>query len=207
MKNNTVKIKAKDSAKPIEVYESDINLYADEYIQSLDNPDSIYQSSVFTGMVKYIYMHLFKPDKVQMYNCNSVLNTQDIESIDRIWNRYTLLCYKYRKRPTLLNFSLLVGISMDTINTWIRGEYRNASALHSETAKKWKSECEGALIDGAIDNNSVGCIFALKACYGYAETAPVQTATQDNKPRMSAEQIAERHKGAKMPELPDFDSD
>lgn len=196
-----------------EVYEHDIKYYADEYINTLDDPESINNNpSLFTGMIKYIYKHLFKPkrnDKV-LYNSNSVLDTGDIELLDNIWNIYTELCYRYNKRPTLLNFSLLVGIGNDVFNSWIRGEYRagenGASSPHCQTAKKWKAECESSLVDGATERNSVGCIFALKANYGYTETPQRIEITGANAPALSQEdirQIADQARKESIPELID----
>ena len=198
-----------------EVYESRIHELADEYINALDDPDSINNNpSLFTGMIKHIYKYLFKPrrnDKV-LYNSNSVLDTGDIELLDNIWNIYTELCYRYNKRPTLLNFSLLVGIGNDVFNSWIRGEYRagenGASSPHCQTAKKWKAECESSLVDGATERNSVGCIFALKANYGYTETPQRVEIVNGQQPEQVAADIAARHIGqAKRPELPGILSD
>ena len=194
-----------------EVYESRIHELADEYINTLDDTESINNNpSLFTGMVKYIYKYLFKPkrnDKV-LYNSNSVLDTGDIELLDNIWNIYTELCYRYNKRPTLLNFSLLVGIGNDVFNSWIRGEYRagenGASSPHCQTAKKWKAECESSLVDGATERNSVGCIFALKANYGYTETPQRIEITGANAPALSQEdirQIADQARKESIPEL------
>lgn len=180
----------------VEVYESRIHELADEYINTLADPESINNNpSLFTGMIKYIHKKLFKPnrnDKV-LYNSNSVLDTGDIELLDNIWNIYTELCYRYNKRPTLLNFSLLVGIGNDVFNSWIRGEYRagenGASSPHCQTAKKWKAECESSLVDGATERNSVGCIFALKANYGYTETPQQIVITGAQAPALSQEDI------------------
>ena len=196
-----------------EVYESRIHELADDYINTLTDPDSINNNpSLFTGMIKYIYKYLFKPkrnDKV-LYNSNSVLDTGDIELLDNIWNIYTELCYRYNKRPTLLNFSLLVGIGNDVFNSWIRGEYRagenGASSPHCQTAKKWKAECESSLVDGATERNSVGCIFALKANYGYTETPQRIEITGTNTPALSQEdirQIADQARKESIPELLD----
>ena len=198
-----------------EIYETKIHEYADEYINTLYDPESINNNpSLFTGMIKYIYKHLFKPkrnDKV-LYNSNSVLDTGDIELLDNIWNIYTELCYRYNKRPTLLNFSLLVGIGNDVFNSWIRGEYRagenGASSPHCQTAKKWKAECESSLVDGATERNSVGCIFALKANYGYTETPQRVEIVNGQTPDQVAADIAARHIGeTKRPELPGILSD
>ena len=206
MMSNTVK-----AGNGAEIYETKIHEYADEYINTLSDPESINNNpSLFTGMIKYIYKKLFKPnrnDKV-LYNSNSVLDTGDIELLDNIWNIYTELCYRYNKRPTLLNFSLLVGIGNDVFNSWIRGEYRagenGASSPHCQTAKKWKAECESSLVDGATERNSVGCIFALKANYGYTETPQRIEITGANTPALSQEdirQIADQARKESIPEL------
>ena len=194
-----------------EVYETKIHELADDYINTLTDPDSINNNpSLFTGMIKYIYKYLFKPkrnDKV-LYNSNSVLDTGDIELLDNIWNIYTELCYRYNKRPTLLNFSLLVGIGNDVFNSWIRGEYRagenGASSPHCQTAKKWKAECESSLVDGATERNSVGCIFALKANYGYTETPQQIVIAGANAPALSQEDIRQIADQARKESLPDI---
>ena len=185
-----------------EVYESRIHELADEYINTLSDPESINNNpSLFTGMIKYIYRHLFK---------NNPINNDDIGLIDNIWSIYTELCYKYSKRPTLLNFSLLVGINNDTFNAWKNGEYRRGengtSSEHSRTVKKWLAECESSLVDGATERNSVGCIFALKANYGYTETPQRIEITGSNAPALSQEdirQIADQARKESIPELLD----
>ena len=197
----------------IEVYEHDIKYYADEYISQLpEKEDSINNNpSLFTGMIKYIYKHLFKPgkkDKVK-YNANTNLDTGDIELLNNIWEVYTELCYKYNKRPTILNFSLLIGIDNRTIDTWRRGAFRagedGASSAHSQTVKKWLAECESSLVDGATERNSVGCIFALKANYGYTETPQRVEIVNGQQPEQIAADIAARHKIGQVekPELPE----
>ena len=185
-----------------EIYETKIHEYADEYINTLDDPESINNNpSLFTGMIKYIYKHLFK---------NNPVNNDDISVLDNIFDIYTELCYRYNKRPTLLNFSLLVGISNDTFNAWKNGEYRagegGASSAHSLTVKKWLKECESSLVDGATERNSVGCIFALKANYGYTETPQRIEITGANAPALSQEdirQIADQARKESIPELLD----
>lgn len=198
----------------VEVYEDKIKYYADEYINDLpDGEDSINNNpSLFTGMIKYIYKKLFKPgkrDKVK-YNSNTVLDTGNIDLLNNIWDIYTELCYKYNKRPTILNFSLLIGVSSDTIDTWRRGEYRagsnGASSIYSDSVKKWLKECESSLVDGATERNSVGCIFALKANYGYTETPQRIEITGANAPALSQEdirQIADQARKESIPELLD----
>ena len=194
-----------------EVYETKIHYFADEYINALDDPESINNNpSLFTGMIKYIYKYLFKPGKKDkiLSNSNSNLDLSDIDLLDNIWGIYTELCYKYSKRPTILNFSLMIGVDNTTIDSWRRGEYRagdeGANSTRSQTVKKWLKECESSLVDGATERNSVGCIFALKANYGYTETPQRIEITGKQAPALSHDeirQIAEQARKESIPEL------
>lgn len=199
MKKNTEKLE-----NGVEVYTSRIQELADEYIDTIDNPDMIPNPSTayFNGMIKYISNRLFKHVKLDYAN---------IEELDNIWDIYTSLCYKYNKYPTIIEFCLLINISRDTLHNWknettrrykyytMNGieikdiaawkmnhkgeEYRQElSAAHSDTVKKWLAECENALLRGASEGGKVGCIFALKANYGYTETAPIPTINQNQRP-------------------------
>lgn len=194
-----------------EVYENKINQYADEYINALSDPESINNNpSLFTGMIKYIYKYLFKPgkkDKV-LSNSNSNLDLSNIDLLNDIWGIYTDLCYRYNKRPTILNFSLMIGIDNTTILSWKDGEYRSggegASSERSRTVKKWYSECESSLLDGATERNSVGCIFALKANYGYTETPQRIEITGSGAPALSQNDIKQIADMATNDSIPDM---
>lgn len=192
-----------------EIYSHAIKQLADEYISTLDEPRDIYnpQTSFFNGMIKYINNNYFKYNPVDY---------GDIEYIDSIWDIYTSLCYKYNKYPTIIEFCLLINISRDTVWDWKKEttraykyytldgmeikdlpgwklnhqgeEYRTEpSTSHCDTVKKWLAECENALFRGAAEGNKVGCIFALKANYGYTETAPVPVQNLNQKVLTAAE--------------------
>ncbi len=132
------------------------------------------QSMTFKGLLKYIYINLFKlrKDDIKYNNRNSRIDYADIELIDRIWNIYTSLCYERNQKPTILNFSVLTGISRDSIDVWKNGVYRNgedgATSAHCHTVKKWYQECESGLVDSAMTGNPGG-MFLLKASFGYTE--------------------------------------
>lgn len=194
-----------------EIYTHQIKAIADEYINTLDNPDDIYNNNtLFNGLIKYIYNNYFK------YNS---IDYADIEHIDSIWDIYTSLCYKYNKYPTIIEFCLMINISRDTIWDWkkentrryiyytkdgerikdIAGwklnhpdeEYRQEpSHSHSDTVKKWLAECENNLFRGAAEGNKVGCIFVLKANYGYTETAPIPAQNPHQVASRTPEEIA-----------------
>ena len=81
-----------------------------------------------------------------------------------------------------------------------------SSSEHSRTVKKWLAECESSLVDGATERNSVGCIFALKANYGYTETPQRIEITGASAPVLSQEdirQIADQARKESIPELLD----
>ena len=104
----------------------------------------------------------------------------------------------------------MIGVDNTTIDSWRRGEYRagdeGASSIRSQTVKKWLKECESSLLDGATERNSVGCIFALKANYGYTETPQRIEVVGGQIPDQTAADIAARHRiagQAERPQLPD----
>lgn len=176
-----------------EYYASNMCRLADEYVDNLADPAAITDNTtLFNGMIKYINVKWFRYNKP---------NYDDIELLNNIWDIYTGLCYKYNKYPTVIEFSLLVGISKDTIDKWKNENTRKyiyydednniikdiesyrlnhtgkeirqeLSTSHADAVKKWLGECENNLLRGAQEVNRIGCIFALKANYGYTETAP-----------------------------------
>lgn len=190
-----------------EVYTHEMLEAIDEYIRQLDDPEMIYKPMVFNGCMKYVYMQVFKPDKPQLYNSRSKLDTGDIDLLNKLWDLYTLVCAKYGHRPTVLRFSILVGISMETFDSWMKKEWRNKDDKHSESVKRWTKEAENALFDGASESNSIGAIFLLKSNFGYRETAPSPVELETRPPIDTPEQIAARHASAalQMPEKPDLD--
>ncbi len=207
MKPNTVK-----TADGAELYLHRIQELADEYINSLDNPESIYDSknNTFDGMIKYIYINYFKYNPVDY---------DDVDLLNNIWDIYTMFCYKYNRNPILIEFSGMVNIHRDTFNSWKNEntraykyytkdgerikdlpawklnhqgeEYRQEpSTSHSDMVKKWQTECEKAQYRGATEKFSTGSIFVLKADYGYTETAPVPMANPHQIQGRTPEQIA-----------------
>ena len=176
------------SDEGVEVYYNNIVMYADEYISTLRDKDVIYNTSgnAFTGMIKYINRHMgFTKD---IY--------ADINILNDIWDIYTELVYKYNQKPTIEEYALLIGVSRETLYSWMRGEYRSTDiceklgSSRSDTVKKWQEECKLGRYKSAATGN-VGGIFLCKAVDGMAETAPVQIENQAQ--RQSIEEIQQRY--------------
>ncbi len=183
--SNTVK-----AENDIEVYTDDMFMYADEYIDTLHDKDSIYNSTgnTFTGMIKYINRHMGFTKEIYA----------DINILNNIWEVYTELVYTYNQKPTIEEYALLVGISRETIYSWMRGEYRSADiceklgSSRSDTIKKWQEECRLGRYKSAASGN-VGGIFLCKAVDGMVETAPVQV--ENVAQRRTLEQIEQERAG------------
>lgn len=213
MRDNTI-----DCGDGVKVYESAVHMYADEYIKNLlDGEDEdevkvlMRKYPTFKGMLKYIYINAFKPDKNIKHNSN--IDYSDIGLLNSLWDIYTGLCYKYLQCPTILNFSLLTGIDMTTFSSWEKGETRaewgadgeKVASSHSLSYKKWKSECEAAAYDSALAGNP-GAMFILKSNYGYTEQPQRIEVVGADTPRQSREQIAEKYAAYKeLPQKPDLD--
>ncbi len=120
----------------------------------------------------------------------------NIKELNILWDIYTCICCTCRIKPTLMRYCIMVGISQDTMNSWIKGEYAGrVTSGHSESAQKWKSECESTLYDEVIQTGNIGCMFALKANYGYRDNIQIiQSDGRDQLPEYSREEIAARAK-------------
>ena len=203
----------------IEIHKTEVDAVAEDYIQETFGDDCqedeiktlMRKSQPFKGMLKYINNRLFKlkDGDIKYNNKNSNIDYSDIDYINRLWDIYTSLCYRYLQNPTLFNFSLFTGIDQSTFDSWKNEDYRGgmegASSEHSKSYKKWLKECEGALYDTAMTGNP-GAMFLLKSNYGYTETPQRIEITGTNAPALSQEdirQIADQAKRESIPELLD----
>lgn len=179
-----------DNEKQIELYEHEIYYYCDEYIATLEDPSFIYDVNTFNSMLRHIYKRLFKLKKkdTKYNNKKSNLDYSNIELLDSIFDIYIDLCGRYKQTPYMLGYCNLTGIDKDTINSWVRGEYRTASPAHSATAKNWKHTLESYIESGA-GAGGIGKIFLAKAVYGYTETAPIQLQQANTSELLTADEI------------------
>lgn len=174
-KANTAAAKAKDNINTIttensiEVYENEIAILCDDYINGLHDPDSIYTNNgLFVDMLKYIYKNYIK---YILKNDGVLVHYNDIKLLDNLFSIYTQLVYKYKynKKPSIIEYSLFTNVSRDIIQDWKTGNRRELTPEYVRYVKRWYAECENAL----LNTGGVFEIFQLKSCYGYAETAPV----------------------------------
>lgn len=191
-----------------EIYLDQFYEVADDYISALNNPDDLYGSkgNCFTGMIKYVNIHLIRKNKDNI--------CADLDALNKLWDMYTILTYRYNQKPYIEEFAILLGISRDTIYSWGNGETRadyseKLGSSRSDTIKKWQEECQTGRRKGA-SAGSVGDIFLCKAVDGMVETAPAQVPYSGDQ-RQSLEEIQHRYisenreESTRISRLPDAD--
>ena len=202
----------------IEIYTHEIYRLVDEFIENKirgetrkEKEEELKNKRVFHGLLKYIYVNLFKitDHDIKYNNKNSRLDYNDIDLLDNIWDIYSDLCSTYKQDPFLLGFSVLTGINNTTLTTWKNGEYRKgdggASSAHSLTVKKWDQECEYAQVVKASDGNPGG-MFLCKSNYGYVEQAQRIEIVGQGAPQISTEELLRlRQERREIPQKPDLD--
>ena len=197
-----------------EYYYTRIKECEDQYINNiLLDPNDIYNTNSFNGLINYIYANIFKPNKrtkeykVNSYNLmnNSILDYDDIDTLYGLWDIYLALCGKYKITPVSLQFCSMIGIAKQTMTEWMSGNNRKASNAHMAFSKKISSDCESITLSKVANDNSVGAIFLSKAVYGYREndTLTIQTADREPPGLSERELMAIVNERAELDALPD----
>ena len=180
-----------------EVYEDDIYLYLDQYIQE-HNVEDMHKEpqSRWNAALLYINKYLFKPHPEVLKSENRLSNTYDLEIVSNICDRYIELCYEYDKEISILGFCKLTGIVQDTIYQWGAETSRLGSSA-SEIYKKLTQEREESLSNMLISGkrNPVGLLGALNRHYGWNMGQPRGAGTEKTQ---SIEQIKERYEPLKL---------
>lgn len=191
----------------IEVYQSEIQQLCDEYISSLPDESMIYKSTVFSGMLSYIYRNKLKYI-IYKSKADNNINTfyHDYKLLDDIFNTvYIDLCTRYNIIPTVLQFCVLCDLPREFITDLKNGIYRtDGYKVKPETTqivKNWFNTCESMTLSRAANESSIGSIFVSKAVYGYSDAPVQQLEIIDNRQSETPQQIAERFRNAEKPSL------
>lgn len=182
----------------IELYQSEIDILCDEYISTLHDESMIYKSTVFSGMLSYIYRNKLKYIIPDTYN-------NDYKLLDSIFdNVYIDLCTKYNIVPNIIQFTVLCNFDNTKLTEIKNGIYRDGSRVNPDTCKtvkKWYSVCESMLLSKATNESSIGSIFALKSNYGYRDndipTIQVTTKQENSTP----EQLSAKYGSIEKPAI------
>ena len=179
-----------------QILENDIDTYTELYIQSLPDPENIYNSYTFQGLLSYLCRNVFRVSFNRDYKRTSVIDYNNVNHLYTTWLLYKYICAKYKKAFTFLGYTVFIGVSTADISNWESGNNNNII----EFINTVKRESETGLQDKTINDNGIGSMFILKAKYGYSETPQtviIDTAAAHNKP----DSIADKY--GSMPDLPE----
>lgn len=138
-----------------------------------------------------LYKRYFRPDNYVHGKPHTKLDLSDPDLIVSTWEFYRGICLRYGGTCTVQRFCVFVGMNRETLDTWQNGEYRTTA--HSNIVKMFKQQSESDLLSRAIEGNSIGSIFALKAGFGYNDNQPqTLTVKRDDMPQLTQEEIRQR---------------
>lgn len=179
-----------------------------EFEEVSDNLEKLYdaKSHKFQSMLQFIYGRVFKPlDNPFPYRGRdgkrTVLDLDDVDTIERIWDIYSSLCSKYDKNPTMLRFSIMTGIGAKTLSSWKSGQFR--SERHREFVERAAVESESYLVDSVESGNSIGSMFLLKSNFDYRDNAPVEVITHaESTQHKSIDELVRKYGQSELPKPP-----
>ena len=189
---------------PDAIYKNNIYALVDDVkqeplYQGLTDRELKQDKSFFSALVQYIYNNYIGK---LLDNKDRTTKTvyPDIDILNDLFNIYIdlVIKYKWNNRPTILEFSILTGVSRDSYYKWLKGDFDNNIAVgdkrkhitskYTNTVQKWNTICESALVDGSGD--TIKELFLLKSKYGYREQDDRQiTINLNTKPLVSADEL------------------
>ena len=203
--NNTGIIEQeREQVAPDVIYKNNIYALVDDVKQEplyegLTDRELKQDKSFFSALVQYIYNN-YIGDLLGNKDRTTKTVYPDIDILNDLFNIYIdlVIKYKWNNRPTILEFSILTGVSRDSYYKWLKGDFDNNIAVgdkrkhitskYTNTVQKWNTICESALVDGSGD--TIKELFLLKAKYGYREQDDRQiTINLNTKPLVSADEL------------------
>ena len=173
--------------------EQKIEVYTDRIQESISNyciDHNVDIKDIYTfdqqrwnSVLLYIYSQVFKPHKndgiVRRYNEKSNIDYSNRELIDNVCDIYISMCYEYSKEVSVMGFSKMTGIHIDTLYQWVNSSEVERGS--SEVTKRLQAEREESLSNKLASGkgNPVGILGILNRHYGWNMGQPRgQTATQ-----------------------------
>lgn len=173
--------------------EQKIEVYTDRIQESISNyciDHDIDIKDIYTfdqqrwnSVLLYIYSQVFKSHKndgiVRRYNEKSNIDYSNRELINNICDIYIAMCYEYSKEVSVMGFSKMTGITLDTLYQWVNNP--DVERGSSEIVKNLQAEREESLSNKLASGkgNPVGILGILNRHYGWNMGQPRgQTATQ-----------------------------
>lgn len=196
----------------VEVYNNSIEESISNYCidHSLDISD-LYKidQSRWNSVLLHVYRQVFKPtpdnNPNYRYNGKSNIDYSNKELLNNICDIYINLCYEYSKEVSIMGFSKLTGINVDTIYEWLNTPTVERGS--SDVAKKLNAEREESLSAKLASGkgNPVGILGILNRHYGWNMGQPRgqdQRQTAPSIPDMARKYGVEQADRQQLPQFP-----
>ena len=195
------------------IYPADVERVEYNYIQSLPDPDSIYNINAFIGLLFRLHREVVAPALKRPGDRAPGCKGYDIQAMDSIfYNVFIPLITKYRITPTIGLFMYLVGLTSAIIDNWkknidntIYSDNDSNTNIYSDIKssnlednsnytkltyyRKWSNYIEQWILGNVVNTNSIGGMFALKAVYGYSDAQTIRIEAQETRPAINAAQL------------------
>lgn len=113
---------------------------------------------------------------------------------DRIY-KYFEYCYENDRKPSIVGMANWLGVSRETLNSWKRGDTRNAT--HTDTVQKAIQLMEEQWVDYMMNGkvNPASGIFLGKNFYQYKDVIDIKPVAPDPLgEQVSAKELADKYK-------------
>lgn len=172
----------------IEIYKDKFKLYIDDFIEEY-NIEKLDNQHQWNACLRYIYDHMFKPSKNMIDNRKCIVDYDNVNLVHKLCDMYIHYCSIYKRMVTIYGFSMLTGISEETIYNRANCNDKFSSSW-LEIIKKLDSGKLQSLDNKLYDSNNVtGQAILVNHYYGY------------NLPGVSKEKSVDRIQSNNLPTL------
>ena len=189
------------------IYPADVERVEYNYIQSLPDPDSIYNINSFIGLLFILHREIIKPVMLKPGCKDPGAAGYDIQAMDNIfYNIFIPLIAKYRITPTIGLFMYLSGLTTAVIDNWKKKSnninndiYDSNDSNNNDIAlnnynkltyyQKWSNYIEQWILGNVTHTGNIGAMFTLKAVYGYSDAQTIRIEAQEARPAINAAQL------------------
>ena len=102
----------------IEIYDSDIDYYLQEYIETRELDRNKIPSSQWAAAMRYVHNHVFTGGN-SLRQKNTINNEPyNMDAVEQLLDKYIFLCMDHCQRICTEHFCLLSGLTKATISYW-----------------------------------------------------------------------------------------
>lgn len=184
----------------IVITEYELEKHINNYIDTLNNPDDIYNKSTkaFNGLLLYLYRNLIRYIIPDTYN-----NDYELYNII-FYEIYVKLSYRFNRTCSVNLFCILVNLDYTYFYDIKTGTYRNSGYIvnnrYTQIVKNWIDYCNSELIEDVVTTNGIGSMFRAKV-HGFREDNTTNISITVNVPSVSEKQL-QNIAASTIPELP-----